>query len=623
MKRRTKALSVILVLAFLLTNVFAISAKAATLSDTLDTAERSFESGGNVRIQDELVRLRPSDPLEFMRDIPKSSGAMPNELWELYFNADNSELREEIMREIELRTIEQQENLIDRYIVRYSPGQRQNFQSKLSPQIAHSETISVFTESAISAEISGESLDFDSNGGRTQLRTAEWEVITLNEKMLPSEFAEMIRDSGAVRDVEYIQPDYKLSLAGMELDLILIPLGGAGDNNIEELEESDENDEKEKSAEDEADNEPAIDDDEKEESEEDEKDDESADEENEDIDEDCNIEKDPVVVAVIDTGVDIYHPDLIGYIDTENMWDFANNTAEIYDPQKPLESIHGTHIAGIIANTLRKNDINSVQILPLKAFNNGMAYTSDIIAAIEHAILHGATIINCSFGSTQENPLLEEVIANANALFVCAVGNNRRDFTEIPSYPAGYDLPNIISVASVNADGGLSYFSNYGENIDITALGRNVWNAFPENNHGASTGTSMSAAYVTAAAAIVSANEDLTAEELRHRLLETADRLSNLQNQVSNGRRVNLVNAVNNVASTGFIQNQPEDDFDTHGYQMNRDELWDLYSTNVTLIYTAQQLNAVHNNLNSSYKLMNDINLSGMNWIPTGTFRGI
>ena len=107
--------------------------------------------------------------------------------------------------------------------------------------------------------------------------------------------------------------------------------------------------------------------------------------------------------------------------------------------------------------------------MPLKVFENGTAYTSDIIEAINYAEENGASIVNCSWGCTEENLALKETMENSDMTFVCAVGNNRLNLIETPIYPACYDLDNIISVTSVNNDGGLSYFSNYGD-VDISAL---------------------------------------------------------------------------------------------------------------------------------------------------------
>ena len=506
-EHKPKVLSILLTVA-LLTNIFGLSAGAIT------DYEREIQEKNIV-----FTSVPMGNPLEFMQDISVETRQRPIESERL------SELPEEIRRELELREPKVDDGSTDRYIVKYKSGQRQNFLNKLSSKIVRSEEINLVLKYDIINSVS------------------EWEVLTLSENILPSKFAESIQNTQALSDIDYIQPDYKLSLDSIDEEIF---------SNEEFLVNQ------------------AISIDAQNEI--------TADIKEKNIDSGRDSITNNIIVAIIDTGIDIYHEYLSEYMDTNNMWDFTENTSKIYSSENPLEYAHGTHIAGIIANTARENSVENIKILPLRVFNNGVAYTSDIIAAIDYAAAKGAKIINCSFGSTQENPILEEVMANSGSLFICAVGNNRRDLIKKPSYPANYNLPNIISVASVNPDGGFSYFSNYGENIDIAALGRNIWSSLPENERGALTGTSMSAGYVTAVASIVKANEDLSAEELRYRLISTADKLSNLQNKVSNGRRINLANATNNIVQTNIIQNAPEDDFDVHGYQPTESELWELYS---------------------------------------------
>jgi alpha-tubulin suppressor-like RCC1 family protein len=305
----------------------------------------------------------------------------------------------------------------------------------------------------------------------------------------------------------------------------------------------------------------------------------------------------PVIVAVLDTGADIDHPALEGHIWTNPLeipgdgedndgnsfvddvhgWNFPGSSPAVYSSERPLEYAHGTHIMSTIVSA----GGDGVVILPVKVFSDGTAYTSDVIAGIQYAVAQGAAVVNCSFGSSEENQALKEAIeAAADVLFVAAVGNHRRDLALTPSYPACFDLPNVISVASVNADDGFSYYSSYGESIiDIAARGRDVVGAFPENESGPLSGTSVAAAQVSgAAAAVKAADTALTAGTLRQRLIDTADRLSNLQNKVWEGRRLNLENALLNAASDDIIETNPADDFDVHGTQMDTDELYELYT---------------------------------------------
>ena len=140
-----------------------------------------------------------------------------------------------------------------------------------------------------------------------------------------------------------------------------------------------------------------------------------------------------VIVAIIDTGIDVTHPEL-----SANMisgWDFFNDTSNVYNPDLGMEQAHGTHIAGIISSVAP-----DVKIMPLKVFENGVAYTSDIIEAIQYAEANGAKIVNCSWGCTEYNQALKEVMDQSGMFFVTAVGNNRLNVEETPIYPASYGL---------------------------------------------------------------------------------------------------------------------------------------------------------------------------------------
>lgn len=291
------------------------------------------------------------------------------------------------------------------------------------------------------------------------------------------------------------------------------------------------------------------------------------------------------LVAVIDTGIDIEHESLREHIycNTEEQgsdedgngyegdihgWDFRGKSPEVYNIDLGLDQAHGTHIAGVIAQTAP-----NAEILPLKVFENGTAYTSDIIEAIQYADMMGAAVVNCSWGCTENNRALKEAMESTDMLFVCAAGNNRLDLTETPIYPACYDLDNIISVTSVNNDGGLSYFSNYG-NVDIAARGRSIESCFPEGETGILTGTSISAGFVSGALASVYTN----AEETVGRLYNTSDKLLNLQDYVTDGRRLNLDALLSNTANNEITDINPEEDFNTEGYSRTPAESWELFS---------------------------------------------
>ncbi|MCU0236804.1 MAG: S8 family serine peptidase [Acidobacteria bacterium] len=222
-----------------------------------------------------------------------------------------------------------------------------------------------------------------------------------------------------------------------------------------------------------------------------------------------------VVVAVIDTGVAYNHEDLAanmwrnpgeipgngidddnnGFIDDVYGFDFAADRFGANDSDPMDIDSHGTHVAGIMAavgnNGKGVCGISwSARIMALKGFRPDMhIYDSDCIEAIEYAVMmkrdHGVNVvaINASFGGGGEDQLQKDAIAEAGAngiAFVCAAGNEGEDNDATPFYPAGYDLPGIISVAASDEDDQLASFSNYGAtSVDIAAPGTGILSTVP------------------------------------------------------------------------------------------------------------------------------------------------
>lgn len=235
-----------------------------------------------------------------------------------------------------------------------------------------------------------------------------------------------------------------------------------------------------------------------------------------------------VVLAVMDTGVDYRHEDLAanmwrnpgeipangvdddgnGFVDDVYGYDFSAGKDGGTDGDPMDIETHGTHIAGIMAavgdNGRGVCGVNwNAKVMALKSFRpDGFLYDSDAIAAIEYAVLmkrnYGVNLvaINASFGGTGDNPLQKDAIAEAGSqgiILVCAAGNDGVDGDQTPFYPAGYDLPNIISVAASDGDDRLADFSNYGANsVDIAAPGTNILSTFPSGK--GLTGTLLSGA---------------------------------------------------------------------------------------------------------------------------------
>ena len=280
-----------------------------------------------------------------------------------------------------------------------------------------------------------------------------------------------------------------------------------------------------------------------------------------------------VVVAVLDTGVDYTHSDLVS-----NMWIRPDSVPEYADDElgsfddihgfdadtnaaDPMDDNgHGTHCAGIIGaegdNGVGIAGINwNVKIMPLKFLGRGgFGTTKNAIEAINYAIdrkKHGVNIrvINASWGSTQYSRALEDAIRAAGEegiLFVAAAGNNGTDNDKRAHYPSNYNLPNVISVAAVDRTDSLTSFSNFGaKTVHIAAPGRDILSTWLGDAFRDASGTSMAAPQVSGVAGLILASEPrISVAKLRERLLGSVDKIPSLDGKVSSGGRLNAAKAL-------------------------------------------------------------------------------
>ena len=278
-----------------------------------------------------------------------------------------------------------------------------------------------------------------------------------------------------------------------------------------------------------------------------------------------------VTVALIDTGVDTSHPDLAGsfwvnpgeipgngidddhngYVDDENGWNFYGNNKELYTPG---EDWHGTHCAGTIA-AVSGNGIGISGIVPdgrakimvLKALGGreGTGTADSIVRAIAYAEANGAAVCNLSLGTSEDDPALLEAMKKSKMLFVVAAGNGDSgqgyNADKYPSYPAAYNLDNVISVANLTCGGTLAQSSNYGRTTaDLAAPGTNILSTVP-GGYAYMSGTSMAAPMVTAAAAMLfSMYPSATAAQVRDTLCAAARPVAALEGVVASGGMLDL-----------------------------------------------------------------------------------
>ena len=282
---------------------------------------------------------------------------------------------------------------------------------------------------------------------------------------------------------------------------------------------------------------------------------------------------DKVVVAVLDTGVDYAHPDLVS-----NMWFRPDNIPQYKDDElgtfndrygfngtdnqsDPMDDNgHGTHCAGIIGaegdNEQGIAGINwKVQIMPLKFLGRGgFGTTKDAIEAINYAIDRkrngvNVRVISASWGSTQYSKALEDTIRAAGEegiLFVAAAGNDGSSNDKRPHYPSNYDLPNVISVAALDRNDQLASFSNFGvKTVHIAAPGKEILSTWLGEDYREASGTSMATPYVSGVAALILASEpNMTVEKLRERLLKSVDKIDSLNGKIESGGRINAAKAL-------------------------------------------------------------------------------
>ncbi|WP_299238715.1 S8 family serine peptidase [Sulfurihydrogenibium sp.] len=293
---------------------------------------------------------------------------------------------------------------------------------------------------------------------------------------------------------------------------------------------------------------------------------------------------DNTIVAVIDSGIDLNHPDLKdhiwkntgetncndgidndnnGFVDDCYGWNFASNNNNTQD-----DDGHGTHVAGIIGAVTNNNvgvaGLNwYVKLMSVKILDStGSGDVANLIKAIDYAVKNGAKIINSSLGYPDScsyvppSQALYDAIKSAGdrgVLFVAAAGNYGCNNDKTPLWPASFNLPNIISVGASDQNDNLAYFSSYGQNsVHLLAPGTNIISTYFDKTNNQSTykslsGTSMAAPFVSGAAALLmSCLNNPTIYEIRERIVSSVDVFDSLSSKTISSGRLNIYNALNN-----------------------------------------------------------------------------
>ena len=292
---------------------------------------------------------------------------------------------------------------------------------------------------------------------------------------------------------------------------------------------------------------------------------------------------DDIVVAIMDTGVDDSHPDLFdnmwrnpgevagngidddgnGYVDDVYGYDFVDGDGFAEDNWG-----HGTHVAGIAAAV--GNDGYGVpglaygaQIMALKFLDvDGGGYASQGAAAIRYAVDQGADVINMSFGGPGYSYAMRDAIEYAHdrgVMVSAAAGNESRDNDSSPSYPASYELDNVLSVAATDRRDRLSSFSNYGDSVDLAAPGSAIVSTWPGEDWRYLSGTSMAAPFVAGAMALLREVAPAhSVSELRRAILESVEELPNDSDRVASGGRLDAAASLELLAEQLGLEDEPE-----------------------------------------------------------------
>lgn len=235
-----------------------------------------------------------------------------------------------------------------------------------------------------------------------------------------------------------------------------------------------------------------------------------------------------VDIAVIDTGVDLTHPELAGHTTTGGA--SLNGAASVtaggggVDPHG-----HGTHVAGIAAATADNGlGISGVAplatIIPVRVLGpTGGGWSSDVAAGITWAVDAGAEVINLSLGASSQSQAMTNAItyAMANGVVVVAAAGNGGANGAV-NYPAADNR--TLAVASIDPSRGISGFSTHGSYVDLAAPGSGVLSTTPNGSYEYKSGTSMATPFVSGVAALlIGLDRSLTPDTLANRLISTAD----------------------------------------------------------------------------------------------------
>lgn len=255
-----------------------------------------------------------------------------------------------------------------------------------------------------------------------------------------------------------------------------------------------------------------------------------------------------VVIAVVDSGMDTAHSDLVanlwvnpgevpsngvdddnnGYVDDVYGWNFVSDDNDITDSYG-----HGTQVAGVLA-AVTDNGLGGAgvcwhcRIMPVKVMaDSGLSNYSDVAAGVRYAADKGAQVINLSLGGYAYSNALREAVEYATSQGAVVVGGAGNDSVNTPFYPAAYER--VLAVAGTTRTDTKALSSNYGVWVDLDAPAVEITTTYLGGDWGPASGTSMAAPFVAGVAALIRSRQPgWSAALVRNQLVQTADPLDTL-----------------------------------------------------------------------------------------------
>lgn len=323
---------------------------------------------------------------------------------------------------------------------------------------------------------------------------------------------------------------------------------------------------------------------------------------------------DEIVIGVIDTGIDFFHPDLRnklyinpledinnngfydegdndgidndgnGFVDDVFGWDFTDRNGFPFDSSGgdylnwdnyPLdEHGHGTYVSGIIGAQV--NNISGIagvmpkgRIMNLRAFDpSGYGEEDDVAAAVLYAVEAGVDVLNMSFGDNAFSYILKDVVEYAYSQGVVMIASSGNSGSSAPHYPSGYSQ--VICVGSSTQNNYVYGGSNYGSTLDLVAPGLNILTTSLNGEYTNISGTSAAAPFVSAAAGLLLSMDDFSPDEIRQILKSTSlDILEEGWDEKSGAGKLDLLKALQVAAPSVIKFNHPLQDFATMEESIN------------------------------------------------------